>query len=370
VQKLNREGVEAVRKHRYARAEALFYKAYLFDPDDPFTLNNLGYVSELKGDVDRAAKYYALAAKGNSDAIIDQSSLASLKGKPLDQAFTRVEDVGMKVNQANVKAIRLLSEDRVREADDLLQQTVTLDPGNPFTLNNLGLAKEMQGDFAGALDYYQRVASAGSKQPVIVTLNSRWRGKPVSEMAAESVKKVRQRLREQENPEARAALLNLRGVSAVNRNDWQAAAQDFGEAYQLNPDNAFSLNNRGFLAEMNGDMETAQDFYRKAREAHGDDARIGVATQTWAVGVKLSDVADDNDQKMQDQFEAERKRRQQETGPIQLRRRDNSPVIEPQQPSAPVSPEESPSLGPPQPPVPQLDPNKPPPGDQNNKPQF
>src|SRR6516162_10659972 len=135
VQKLNREGVEAVRKHRYARAEALFYKAYLFDPDDPFTLNNLGYVSELKGDVDRAAKYYALAAKGNSDAIIDQSSLASLKGKPLDQAFTRVEDVGMKVNQANVKAIRLLSEDRVREADDLLQQTVTLDPGNPFTLN-------------------------------------------------------------------------------------------------------------------------------------------------------------------------------------------------------------------------------------------
>ena len=42
VQRLNREGVEAVRKHNYKKAEQLFYKAYLFDPDDAFTLNNLG----------------------------------------------------------------------------------------------------------------------------------------------------------------------------------------------------------------------------------------------------------------------------------------------------------------------------------------
>src|SRR5258706_9350630 len=49
VQRLNREGVDAIRNHRYEKAKALFYKAYLFDPDDPFTLNNLGYVSELEG---------------------------------------------------------------------------------------------------------------------------------------------------------------------------------------------------------------------------------------------------------------------------------------------------------------------------------
>src|SRR5487761_2369281 len=43
VQRLNREGVDAVNKRQYERAAVLFYKAYLYDPVDPFTLNNLGY---------------------------------------------------------------------------------------------------------------------------------------------------------------------------------------------------------------------------------------------------------------------------------------------------------------------------------------
>jgi tetratricopeptide (TPR) repeat protein len=54
VQRLNRDGVEAVQKKQYEKAEALFLKAYLYDPSDPFTLNNLGYISELQGELDRA----------------------------------------------------------------------------------------------------------------------------------------------------------------------------------------------------------------------------------------------------------------------------------------------------------------------------
>ena len=37
VQRLNRDGVDAVKKHDYRNAESLFYKAYLYDPADPFT---------------------------------------------------------------------------------------------------------------------------------------------------------------------------------------------------------------------------------------------------------------------------------------------------------------------------------------------
>ena len=66
VQRLNREGVEAVRKHNFSKAEELFYKAYLFDPDDAFTLNNLGYISELQGQIDRAQNFYSLAAAQSS----------------------------------------------------------------------------------------------------------------------------------------------------------------------------------------------------------------------------------------------------------------------------------------------------------------
>ena len=31
------EGVDAVKRHQYDKAQNLFYKAYLFDPADPFT---------------------------------------------------------------------------------------------------------------------------------------------------------------------------------------------------------------------------------------------------------------------------------------------------------------------------------------------
>src|ERR1051326_5172980 len=58
VQQLNRDGVAALKKHDISKAKRLFYKAYLIDPNDPFTLNNLGYVAELEGNLDRAQRYY------------------------------------------------------------------------------------------------------------------------------------------------------------------------------------------------------------------------------------------------------------------------------------------------------------------------
>src|SRR5690349_3825221 len=66
VQKLNRDGVAAVEKHEYDKAKKLFYQAYLIDPDDPFTLNNLGYLAELEGDGDRAQRFYQLASEQSS----------------------------------------------------------------------------------------------------------------------------------------------------------------------------------------------------------------------------------------------------------------------------------------------------------------
>src|SRR5437016_6114761 len=75
VQALNREGVRAVERHQIEKAQQLFYKAYLIDPDDPFTLNNLGFVSELQGKVERAQRYYELASRQESDTTIDQASM-------------------------------------------------------------------------------------------------------------------------------------------------------------------------------------------------------------------------------------------------------------------------------------------------------
>lgn len=341
VQRLNREGVDAVRKQHYEKAETIFYKAYLFDPADPFTLYNLGYVSELQGQIERAQKFYELATEQATDAAIDRASTRRLEGTPMRNAFGTLKDVAMQVNRMNVEAIRLLSQSRALEADLLLQQALALDGQNVFTLNNMGVAKEARGDFDEALKCYVAAADAHSSEPVIVTLNRAWRGKPVSKMAADSAKKLRTRMQNAANNHARAALLAVRGVSATNRNDWPAARQNFLEAYSLDPDSAFSLNNLGYLAERDGDLETAQFFYARARKAEDANVPVGLATRQSAEGMHLLVVASDSDNKVDLKISQENQARRLQSAPIGLKHRDNTPVIEPapsqDQPQLPTS---------------------------------
>ena len=334
VQRLNREGVGAICKKQYDKAEALFYKAYLYDPADPFTLNNLGYVSELQGRLDRAQEFYALASEQGSQAQVDRSSDKQLQGRSISYALGGLKDSPMRVNRMNVQAIELLSEDRGLEANAVLERALSLDPHNVFTLNNLGVANEAIGDYEVALKYYREASHLSSKEPIVVTLNRSWRGKPVSEMAEDSLHRLTSKLQKMDNSEARAAMLTWRGVAAVNRNDWISARQDFVAAYSLNPRSAFSLNNLGYVAERDGDPETAEFYYDKARTANDANARVGLATQTVAEGRHLSSVAGDNDQKVDDELATYTEARHGQPGPIELKRRDNRPAPPEEEPGS------------------------------------
>ncbi len=304
VQQLNREGVEAARKHQVEKAQALFFKAYLYDPSDPFTLNNLGYAAELAGDAERANKFYALAEKQTCDAVIELSSLDQLKGKPMLYALQDLKDAPLRLNRLNVQAIELLGENRAFEAARLLDRALALDPANPFTLNNLGVADELTGDLEGALRHYGAAAASSSAAMVIVSPQKTWRGKPVRDLAAESRKRVEARLAEQGPAKARAAMLAFRGVAAANANDWDAARRDFLEASTLDPSSAFSLNNLGFLAEKNGDLETAAFYYRKAKRAEDAGASVGTATELAARGQAVAAVAQAGDAKVGGKLDA------------------------------------------------------------------
>jgi Flp pilus assembly protein TadD len=331
VQKLNREGVEAVRNHHYDKAESLFFKAYLLDPDDPFTLNNLGYVAEIQGQVDRAQKFYTLATKQPTDAIIDLASSKRVQGHPVMEALF-VPRGPIQINHDNVEAVRLLSEKRAPEADILLQNTLKSDPQNIFTLNNMGVAKEMEGESQEALKYYDEAATSGSDAAAVVTLNRSWRGRPVHEMAAQNARRLRNRLSSQESDEIKIAELNLRGVSAVNRNDLKSADQDFRSAYAIDPNNPFALNNIGFVSEIEGDPETAQFFYDKARTMGGANVTVGLATRGSAQGQKLFQVATDSDSKVEEKVTKQREALRQQREPIVLRHRDGTVVDEPATP--------------------------------------
>jgi Flp pilus assembly protein TadD len=332
VQRLNREGVEAVQKHNYKKAEEFFYKAYLFDPDDAFTLNNLGYIAELQGQIDRAQQFYSLAAEQASDAVVDISSKSQLRGQPM-KAAVDITNEPLQLNHANVEAVRLLQQGRAPEADLLLQEVLKSDPKNIFTLNNMGVAKEMEGEEQDALRYFDEASRAGSDATAVVTTNPGWRGRQVSQMAQQNANALREHLSHEQDLPEQVAELNLRGVSAVNRNDLHTADVDFRKAYAMDPGNAFTLNNIGYVAELEGDRETADFFYQQARQAGGANVTVGVATSRTAEGRRLFVVAGDNGSQVQTKVAQEQATLRRQQGPVALRRRDNS-IVEDSMPSS------------------------------------
>ena len=147
-------------------------------------------------------------------------------------------------------------------------------------------------------------------------------------MAAENAKKLRDHLAHQNDVAEQVAQLNLRGVSAVNRNDLRSAEGAFRKAYALDPNNAFAQNNIGYVAEMEGDRETAEFFYARARQSMGASAVAGVASRSTAEGKKLDAIAGDNTTRVDTKVAKERDTLQRQNEPAVLRRRDNTVVDE------------------------------------------
>src|SRR5690242_2768351 len=335
VQQLNRDGVAALKKHDIAKAKRLFYKAYLIDPNDPFTLNNLGYVSELEGSLDRAQRYYDQARANTSEAVIDRSTADEVQGKTVASVAGHTAEGPLKVNELNSEALGLLNRDRAPEADVVLQAALKIDPSNPFTLNNMGFAKEKEGEIESAIRFYDSSAATGSRDPIVIAFNKSWRGKPISEVAAQNAEKSRKELSKAQDMQARVARLNLRGVSAMNRNDRKTARQDFEQAYKLDPNNSFAINNMGYLAELEGDTETAQSFYEQARRAKRANAKIVVSTRPEVEGHPVGQIAEQSTALVESSFAAQADAKRRSGGPPALRTRDNRIVVEPKTPVRP-----------------------------------
>jgi Flp pilus assembly protein TadD len=347
-QKLNRDGVAELKHGHKEKAKRLFYRAYLLDPQDPFTLNNLGYIAELEGDADRALRYYALASKDRTDAVIDRSSLASLQGKPLSEAFRQVQDSNQEVSKINEQAIVLLENGKIFEARNLLKSALAQHPRDPFLLNNLGFAMEGVGDLESALRYYSEAASEHSTERVVVTPRAKWRGRPISEVAADNASAVSQQIARGEGPEATSARLNLRGVAALNDNNPEAARAFFLQAYQADAQNAFTLNNLGYIAEMAGDRESAEMYYEAARAGEDGKERVSYATRTDAEGQKIDQLADENQVDVEATLKAVHEVKRRAGRPIELKTRPAATSSEQGAVPVPAIGVQSPSLPSPQ----------------------
>ena len=323
-QKLNREGVAQLKHGHREKAKHLFYRAYLIDPQDPFTLNNLGYISELEGDGVHALRYYDLAARSHTDALIDQSSAAELKGRPLDEAFRKVATANQQVSKINEQAIVLFQKGQTFEARNMLRSAVVEHPKDPFLLNNLGYAMESVGDLNEALRCYSAAASIHSTEKVVVTPSAKWRGRPISEVAAQNAEAISQQIARGEGVEATAARLNLRGVAALNDNQPLQARELFTQAYQLDKQNAFTLNNLGYIAELEGDRESAEFYYQAASSSPDLSSKVSYSTRQDAEGHKIGDLATSNQTDVDNTLKTMAASRRRSQKPVELIRRDQT----------------------------------------------
>ena len=132
-------------------------------------------------------------------------------------------------------------------------------------------------------------------------IDKSWRGREISEVASKNAKKLNNRLTIAATLESRVAILNFRGVSAMNRNDRRTGRELIQQAYKLDPEDAFTLNNMGYLAEMDGDRETADYYYLRARDAEQSNAKITLATRKEVQGKKIGDFAQQHRQPGDDQ---------------------------------------------------------------------
>jgi tetratricopeptide (TPR) repeat protein len=223
----------------------------------------------------------------------------------------------------------LLNRDRAPEADVVLQQALKLDPNNPFTLNNMGFAKEKEGELEDAIKYYDRSAATGSREPIVIAFNKNWRGRPISEVAARNAESSRKELSKSQDLQDRVARLNVRGVSAMNRNDRKTARDNFQQAYKLDPNNSFAINNMGYLAELEGDKETAQSYYDQAQRAERARQKVMVSTRPELEGQTSSQVAEQSSTLVESSFNAQIEAKRRSGGAPALRTRDNRTVVEP-----------------------------------------
>ncbi len=318
VQELNRDGVKELKRGHIKKAKQRFVKAYLLDPDDPFTLNNLGYIAETEGDVDRALKYYQLAANTSTEAVIDEASRKGLRGQPVNMAFQSSKTSVYQGNKANFQAMTLLEKGRVFEAERVLKDAIQSNPKNPFLLDSLGFVMESQGDLQSALQYYTEAADLHSDERVLLTPQKRWRGKTISEIAAHNAEEVKQSLAKGEDTVTQVARLNLRGVAALNHNNAADARKFFAEAYRIDPQNAFTLNNLGYIDELNGDRETAEMYYEAARVARQANERVTYATRPDAEGRRVGPLAESNQDAVEVTLKAIQQRKRQARRPVQL----------------------------------------------------
>lgn len=132
------------------------------------------------------------------------------------------------------------------------------EPGRWRTLNGLGVAADMRGDFAAAARWYGEALQAGGERPMVIN-NAGY-----SLIMAGEYREAEQLLER--------GTLRFPNESRLNHNLAIAQARqgrynDAMRTWRKTMDQVEALNNAGYIAKLNGDIEKARDLFNQAAQA-------------------------------------------------------------------------------------------------------
>jgi len=87
-----------------------------------------------------------------------------------------------------------LLENKNSEARQYFEESLTIDAENPYTLLNIGVIAEREGQYQQALQYYQRVIGTGTEATAIEASDPEKEGLPLVQIARENIQRLRQRV--------------------------------------------------------------------------------------------------------------------------------------------------------------------------------
>lgn len=200
--RINLEAVRLLSKHQGVEAAGILQQALASNPNDPFTLNNLGVANEAMGEYQNALRYYDAAAATRSQQAVALSQESSWQGKSVSEIAhanaRRLEDQlhgasshELESFELSMRGVLAENENDWRTARQYFMKAYTLDPANAFTLNNRGYVAEKDGDLESAQFFYQKAWQAdGANLRVGVATKRTEEGQPLSQVATDSGDKV------------------------------------------------------------------------------------------------------------------------------------------------------------------------------------
>ncbi|WP_136796474.1 type II secretion system secretin GspD [Desulfosediminicola ganghwensis] len=90
------------------------------------------------------------------------------------------------------RGFEYLVQERNVEAREYFEEALELDPENPYTLLNIGVIEEREGNYPAAAQYYQKVITTGTTATALEASDSSKEGLSLVQIARENIERLRQ----------------------------------------------------------------------------------------------------------------------------------------------------------------------------------